>query len=285
METIENKTFEGERPLFYKRDLTLRNIEILNGESGIKECSNIICSDSVFNGKYPFWHVDDCKISKCTFKEGARAAIWYSKNLSMTDTMVIAPKMFRKMENLCLDKVTFTDAKETMWDCKKLQIRNCTVTNGDYIFMNSTDIEVDNLKLQGNYSFQNCKNVVIKNSDFDSKDAFWEAHNVTVENSSLNGEYLGWHSKNLKLINCHISGKQPLCYAEDLTLINCTFEKDCDLCFEYSTVNADVISDIVSIKNPISGEIRAKSVGSIIHDECAKKPDDCLITITDKKQI
>ena len=122
METIENKTFEGERPLFYKRDLTLRNIEILNGESGIKECSNIICSDSVFNGKYPFWHVDDCKISKCTFKEGARAAIWYSKNLSMTDTMVIAPKMFRKMENLCLDKVTFTDAKETMWDCKKLQI-------------------------------------------------------------------------------------------------------------------------------------------------------------------
>ena len=99
METIENKTFEGERPLFYKRDLTLRNIEILNGESGIKECSNIICSDSVFNGKYPFWHVDNCKISQCTFKEGARAAIWYSKNLSMTDTMVIAPKMFRKMEN------------------------------------------------------------------------------------------------------------------------------------------------------------------------------------------
>lgn len=279
METIENQKFEGERPLFSKKDISLKNIEILNGESGIKECSNIICTDSQFNGKYPFWHADNCSISNCTFHEGARAAIWYSNDLTMTDTRVIAPKMFRRIKNLRLVNVEFTDAKETMWDCQNIRIENCTVAGGDYIFMNSSYIEADNLKLQGNYSFQNSKNIVVKNSVLDSKDAFWEAHNATAENCILSGEYLGWHSKNLKLVNCHIKGTQPLCYAQDLTLINCTFDADCDLCFEYSTVNAQISSAVTSIKNPVSGRIEVKAAGEIIHDEFAKKPDDCKIII------
>lgn len=186
--------------------------------------------------------------------------------------------MFRRMKGIALFKVEFTDAQETLWDCENIALKDVKAVNGDYIFMNSSNISVENFNLQGNYSFQNCENITIKDSVLDSKDAFWEAHNVVVENSVLNGEYLGWHSKNLKLINCKISGTQPLCYAENLTLVNCTFDKDCDLAFEYSTaIEATIKGHVTSIKNPTSGIIKVQSVGTIIRDANTKAPDNCVI--------
>ena len=41
----------------------------------------------------------------------------------------------------------------------------------------------------------------------------------------------------------------------------------CDLSFERSTVNAEVLSSIDSIKNPIGGKIVAESVGELIMDK------------------
>lgn len=278
MNIIKDKEFQGERPLFFQHDLRLENIKILNGESAIKEGHNIVAVNSYFNGKYPFWHINDFEIENCTFDTGARAAIWYSINLKMSNCKIIAPKMFRRMKGIALFKVEFTDAQETLWDCKDIAVKDVNAVNGDYIFMNSSNIAVENFNLQGNYSFQNCENITIKDSVLDSKDAFWEAHNVVVENSVLNGEYLGWHSKNLKLINCKISGTQPLCYAENLTLVNCTFDKDCDLAFEYSTaIDATIKCHVTSIKNPTSGIIKVQSVGAIIRDENTKAPDNCVI--------
>ena len=57
MTVIENQIYEGERPLFFKKDLKLEHIKVLNGESAIKEGSNITCNDYYFNGKYPFGHI------------------------------------------------------------------------------------------------------------------------------------------------------------------------------------------------------------------------------------
>lgn len=44
METIRDKEFGGERPLFASHDLRLENVVIHAGESAIKECSNIEAS-------------------------------------------------------------------------------------------------------------------------------------------------------------------------------------------------------------------------------------------------
>lgn len=277
MELIENQEFEGERPLYGSHDLCLKNVTIHAGESALKECSNIEAVECRFEGKYPFWHVDGFRIKDCLFTVGARAALWYSRNLEMTDTMVEAPKMFREMENIKLKNVTIPDAQETLWHCHNVTLRDVKVSNADYLFMHSSDIDIMDYRQEGNYSFQYCKNVVIRNADIDSKDAFWGTENVTVYDSDLNGEYLGWHSKNLTLVNCHISGTQPLCYAKDLVLENCTFDSDADLAFECSTVHAKISGNITSVKNPISGRIEADSIGEIILDGYAKAPADCEI--------
>jgi hypothetical protein len=276
---IKDTEFGGERPLFASHNLHLINVTIHAGESALKECSDITAEKCRFEGKYPFWHVDGFKVKDCLFTPGARAALWYSTDLEMTDTRVDAPKMFREMKRLKLTRVVIPDAQETMWHCSDVTLRDVEVSNADYLFMHSANIDIENYRQQGNYSFQYCRNVEIRNAEIDSKDAFWNTENVTVRDSKLTGEYLGWHSHGLHLINCHISGTQPLCYAHDLVLENCTFDADADLAFEESTVTATITGNVTSIKNPTSGHIIVDGVGEMIIDENIKQPANCKIEI------
>ena len=277
MEIIKDQYFEGERPLYARHGLRVENVTIGPGESSLKEGSDLEAENCEFQGKYPFWECKNVTIKNCIFREGSRAAIWYSKDIQMADCLVEAPKMFRRISDVRLENVKLPNALENFWDCKDIEAKNIEAEKGDYIFMHCSDIKIDGFKLKGNYSFQYAKDVVIRNADMDTKDAFWEAEDVTVYDSCINGEYLGWYSKNLHLVNCKIGGTQPLCYCENLVLENCVFEDDADLAFEYSDVEASIIGPVPSVKNPRSGRINADSYGAIILDVNIKAPADCEI--------
>lgn len=274
-EEITNAEFGGERPLFASHNLTLKNVVIHAGESALKECSDIRAENCRFEGKYPFWHVDHFEIRNCLFTESARAALWYSQHLLMADTRVEAPKMFREMDDIKLINVQLPHAQETLWHCRNIELKNVQTEQADYLFMHSENILIEDYHQDGNYSFQYCKNVEISNAVINSRDAFWNAENVTVYDSEINGEYLGWHSRNLRLVNCKISGTQPLCYAHDLVMEHCTMADNCDLAFEYTSVQATINGRIHSIKNPLTGSITADSYGEIILDEHIKAPANC----------
>ena len=210
MEIIKDKEFGGERPLFGTHDLRLENVTIREGESAIKECSNIEAFNCRFEGNYPFWHVHKFLIDRCYFDVGGRSALWYSDHLTMKDTVIDAPKMFREMSQLDLTDVVMNDADEVFWRCDNIRARNLTLRGGTYPFMFSHDIEIDGLDSDSKYVFQYVRNAVIRNARITTKDALWETHNVTVYDSVLNGEYLGWHSHNLRLVNCHITCARKL---------------------------------------------------------------------------
>ena len=285
MDIIKDQYFEGERPMYARHGLRIENVTIGPGESSLKEGSDLEAENCEFQGKYPFWECKNVTIKNCIFREGGRAAIWYSKDIEMADCLVEAPKMFRRISDLKLENVKFPNALETFWDCKDIEAKNIEADKGDYIFMHCSDIKIDGLRLQGNYSFQYAKDVVIRNADMDTKDAFWEAEDVTVYDSRINGEYLGWYSKNLHLVNCKIGGTQPLCYCENLVLENCVFEEDADLAFEYSDVEASLIGPVTSVKNPRTGRINADSYGEIILDGNIKAPADCEIRTWDAPDV
>ncbi len=223
--------------------------------------------------------MDGFTVERCRFTEGARAALWYSRNLLMTDTLVEAPKMFREMENLKLENVRIPDAQETLWHCRRVELKNVEVDRADYLFLHSEDIRIENYRQQGDYSFQYCRNVEIRNAVIRSKDAFWNTEDVTVYDSEINGEYLGWHSRRLRLVNCRISGTQPLCYARDLVMENCTMADDCDLAFECSSLRATIDGPVRSVKNPRSGSVTAAGFGEIIFNEYAPEPADCVLRL------
>ena len=99
---------------------------------------------------------------------------------------------------------------------------------------------------------------------------------MLVKNCVIKGEYLAWYAEDITFENCLIVGTQPLCYCKNLKLINCKMV-DCDLSFEYSDVDADVIGEITSVKNPKSGKIVADGYGEIILTEDSKVTSEAKI--------
>ncbi|MCQ2334499.1 MAG: DUF3737 family protein [Paludibacteraceae bacterium] len=277
MQYISNQEFGGERPLYHSVDLHLDHVTIHVGESSVKECRNIEAEHCCFEGKYVFWEVDGVRCEHCVFTPSARSSVWYSRHITYRDCEVQAPKMFRRASFIDLANVRIPDGQETFWDCDHIRLKNVQIGNCDYLFMHSSDIEIEDYRQDGNYSFQYAKNVVIRNAVLNSKDAFWESENCTIYDSEINGEYLGWYARNLRLVRCHITGEQPLCYCENLILEDCTMGDDANLAFEYSSVQATVKGHIISVKNPSTGHISADSIGEIILDANIKQPADCRI--------
>jgi hypothetical protein len=264
LKLINNQTFEGERPLFKSSFIELQNCEFSVGESAIKESHNIKASECTFSSKYLFWHDNNLAIDKSYFSEGGRASIWYSQGITLTDSKVDAPKIFRDAQNISIQNCEL-NTDETLWDCVNIDIKHSKFT-GDYLLLHSSNITLENFTLDGNYSFQHTKNMTIKNAKIKSKDAFWNSENVTVYDSVIEGEYLGWYAKNLKLVNCTIKGTQALCYMDNLVMENCEMI-DTDLVFEYSSLHVDIKNSIDSVKNPLRGSIKAKEIKELILDD------------------
>ena len=262
MQNVTRENLFGERALFNSNDLHITECVFDNGESPLKESSNIEINECLFRWKYPLWYCNNIKADRCTFFDMARAGIWYTKNIEVKNTVYQAPKGFRRCDNLTLENIAFTHAQETLWSCNDVKIKDITV-KGDYFAMNCSNMEIDNLTLDGNYSFDGVKNMTIRNSHLISKDAFWNTENVTVYDSFITGEYLGWNAKNLTLVNCVIESLQGMCYVDNLVMKDCKLFNT-NLAFEYSNVNAEITGDVISVLNPKSGTIKAEHIGELI---------------------
>ena len=261
---IIGKQFDEERALYHLTHGTVADCVFAgpaDGESVLKEARDVKLTNCSFSLRYPLWHVEGFSLDHCTMDEKTRAAIWYAKDGTITNSTLGGIKAGRECHNFTI-RDTAIVSQEFGWKSSNIQLTDCDLT-AEYVFLDSRDVKLDRVRMKGKYSFQYMENLEINDSYLDTKDAFWHSKNVTVRNSTVKGEYLAWFSEGLTLINCHIIGTQPLCYCKDLTLINCTMEAT-DLAFEYSDVQADVKGHIDSVKNPRSGIITADAVGEII---------------------
>ena len=264
--TIEKGVYTGERALFMSKDVHILNCVFEDGESPLKESSDIDIDNSEFRWKYPLWYTKNVKCNNVTFLETARSGVWYVNNIEFNFSNIYAPKTFRRCDGVKLVFTKMPNAKESFWGCKNIVLENVDA-NGDYFGMNSENIEVNELHLDGNYCFDGAKHIRINNSVLNSKDSFWNCEDVVITNSTIIGEYLAWNTKGITFINCKLISHQGLCYIDNLKMINCELI-DSDLCFEYcSNIDADISTVVDSIKNPISGIIRVKGVKEIIQDD------------------
>ena len=263
-EEIIGKQFDEERALY-----NLKHADVIDcvfagpadGESVLKEARDVSLENCRFSLRYPLWHVDGFKLHDSTMDEKTRAAIWYAKNGTITDSDLGGIKAVRECENITIKDCTVT-SEEFGWKSVGITVEDSTLA-AQYIFFDSRDVVLDRVKMTGKYSFQYMENLTISNSVLDTKDAFWHSKNVTVTDSIVKGEYLGWFSEGLTLKNCRVIGTQPLCYCKNLKLIDCTMENT-DLSFEYSDVEATIMGNVQSIKNPRSGHITVDTVDEVI---------------------
>ena len=247
--------YTGERALFMLSDAYIENARFFDGESPLKESQNLEIVRTTFEWKYPIWYSRDVIVKESLLTDTARSGVWYTDNISFESCTIDAQKTFRKSSHISLRSCLMKHADETLWFCNDVKLENVKAV-GDYFMMQCENVEVNRLELDGNYFLDGAKNVTVRDSILNSKDAFWNTENVTIINSKIVGEYLGWNSKNLTLINCEISSLQALCYIDGLRLINCKLT-DSTLCLEYcSRIDATIVDDVISIKNPTSGMIR-----------------------------
>lgn len=263
---IQNANFDTERALYHLQDATLKNCRFIgpaDGESALKEAARITVESSLFALRYPLWHTRGFSITDCTFTDTARAPIWYAREGILQNCTVNGIKALRECQQMILTGCR-VNSPEFGWKACGVTLKQTEIAS-EYLFFEGQNIHLSSVKMQGKYSFQYAENVSISDTELDSKDAFWHARNVTVKNCTVRGEYLGWFSDGLTLIDCSIIGTQPFCYCHNLKLIRCTMT-GCDLAFEYSDVQADVIGHIDSVKNIRRGIVTADSVGEVIAD-------------------
>ena len=273
MMTYQNEKHDEERALYGLKDAVIQNCCFdgpADGESAIKECSNIQVEDCFFNLRYPFWHVNHARIYNCKMTDLCRAALWYDEDVTIENCEMNGIKALRECKNIRLDNVKAV-SPEFLWRCDGIDITDTEITS-EYPLFECRNISISGLKLKGKYSFQYVENMVIRNSELDTKDAFWHSKNVTVTDSVVKGEYLGWYSENLRFVRCRIIGTQPLCYCKNLVLEDCTME-DTDLSFERSEVRATIQGRIEGIKNPYCGKIVADEIGDILMEREYVDPD------------
>lgn len=282
MERYLEQRFTGERALFQSCHVKIDYCTFADGESPLKESRDITINNSLFQWKYPLWYCNNIKMKNSVFFEMSRAGIWYSNNININNMTIEAPKTFRRCSEIEMEKVEMPNASETLWNCQRIKMKDVTA-KGDYFAMGSSDIEIEGFTLVGNYSFDGAKNLTIRDAKILSKDAFWNSENVTVYDSFISGEYLGWNSKNVTFVNCTIESLQGMCYMENLVLKNCKL-LNTNLAFEYSTIDAEVDSNIESIKNPYSGRVVAKDIGEVIFNNPEMKAENTEVIIKMKKQ-
>lgn len=267
MTIIEKQTFDEERALYGAKDMVVTQCRFdgpADGESALKEAANIETNKCFFNLRYPFWHVQGLKIKDCELTELCRAALWYSDQITITDSKLHGIKALRECRDAVLKNCDII-SPEFGWSVTNIEMYD-TTAKSEYFMMRSENIRFENVDFTGKYSFQYIKNAVFENCRFDTKDAFWHGENVLVKDSVVKGEYLAWYANGLTFENCRIIGTQPLCYCKNLKLINCEMV-DADLCFEKSDVFAEVTTPVLSIKNPRSGKITVPAVGEVIMDD------------------
>ena len=289
MKEVKNKIFKGERPLFSTDGLYVEGCEFEDGESPLKESSNIELNNCTFKWKYPLWYCENVMAGNCTLEETARAGIWYSNKIEMDNCIVNAPKTFRRCDGVTVSNTVFFKAEETLWHCNNIKLKNVKAQNAFYFAMNSSNTEAEGLQIEGNYSFDGAKNVLIKKSRLISKDSFWNCDNVTVYDTYITGEYLGWNSKNLTFINCTIESLQGMCFIDGLKLINCELINT-TLAFEHSNVEAELKGSVDSIFNPASGTVKAERIKELIIEKDKTNPEkihiicDAIDKVSDKPE-
>ena len=274
---ISGQIFDSERALYGITDTEITDCVFAgraDGESVLKECNNITVKDCRFYLRYPMWHCRDFVFERSEADDKARAALWYCRNGVIDQCSIGCVKALRECHDIKSTGCRI-DSEEFGWKCSEIKAERSEI-NSEYLFFDSRNITLENISMSGKYSFQYTDGLLIENSRLDTKDAFWHSKNTVVRNCTLNGEYIGWYSEGLTLIDCIITGTQPFCYCTGLKLINCRMKK-CDLSFEYSDVQAEVIGHIDSIKNPLSGTIIAGSVGEVIRSGSVK---ECKCRIT-----
>ena len=124
MKEIKNLNFDAERALYASKNLSVVNCTFAgeaDGESAMKESSDLDVRGCRFELRYPFWHDKNIKVDDCVMTDTCRAPVWYTKNAHFEDCKINGVKAFRECDGITLENCTVV-SPEFGWNCHNVNI-------------------------------------------------------------------------------------------------------------------------------------------------------------------
>ncbi len=183
MRVVENQTMDSERALYGSCGIMVRNCKFdgpADGESALKESSDVVVEDSYFNLRYPFWHVHGLTIRNSEMTDKCRASMWYSDHIDISGSKLHGIKALR--------------------ECSKVTITSSGIISPEFGW------SVHGLKsvLNTKDAFWHAKNVTVRDSVVNGEYLAWYSENLTFINCTIKGTQPLCYCKGLKLINCEM---------------------------------------------------------------------------------
>ena len=122
---FENKIFDKERE-FYESDgvtvISCRFEGAADGESAFKESKNICVRDCLWDLRYPFWHDENLHMENTLLNGNCRAALWYSKDISIKGSQLHGIKALRECKKASIEDSSIVSA-EFGWMCDYKEVK------------------------------------------------------------------------------------------------------------------------------------------------------------------
>ena len=174
----------------------------------------------------------------------------------------------KEARNIAVEKCSFS-LRYPLWHVKSFSLADSAMDElTRAAIWYADDGEITGSRLHGIKAVRECGHIRLIDCDIDSQEFGWKCTEITMKDCTVNSEYLFFDSKNVTLSDIKMTGKYSFQYMENLVIENCTMEET-DLAFEYSDVEADIIGNVMSVKNPRSGRIILDSVDEVIMEDAA----------------
>lgn len=129
-QVLRQQKLTGERALFQSENLAVYDSVFENGESPLKESSSLYLDNCLFRWKYPLWYCKHVDVKECTWFDMARAGVWYTDDISVRDSIVEAPKNFRRCRGSNPDKCKFPECRGNPLELYRCKPVLCAGTRG-----------------------------------------------------------------------------------------------------------------------------------------------------------
>ena len=183
---IQDQQLDEERALYGLRHATLSNVTFAgpaDGESALKECVDIAIEDSLFELRYPMWHIDGLSVAGSTLTDTCRAApieaeyaFLDSRDLRLVDTNLTGKYSFQYVENLVIEGGVF-DTKDAFWHARNVTVRNA-VLKGEYLGWYSEGLTLEHCRIEGTQPLVNCRNLTLVDCEMANCDLAFEGSDV-----------------------------------------------------------------------------------------------------------
>ena len=144
----ESLTLDEERALYGISHATVKDCLFdgpADGESALKEASDITIEDCEFRLRYPFWHVRGGRVVNSTLTATCRAALWYASDMTIENTALGGIKALRECDRMTLTGCEISSA-EFGWLCRGVELTDCKM-QGEYPFFMTRGLQLTGVEL------------------------------------------------------------------------------------------------------------------------------------------